>query len=428
MIGLLQSSLMLPLKFYRRLRRSRGRKRLVGILFLVLTIINILYFIFETKPVNAFIISDLTALGRTVGDAIHATALAQIKEVYTDKRYGILPYICRTCLFFALPVIGVGIVSYLGEDGIEDGPVIAKPVFMGSLIFYVLLSGGGAVYGLIYYWLISIFEGIINKFDDFINIYSAIAEGKTYLAANGIISAAIAECQRFTGQEQQRCIAETTQKALESMGQFKETFPGAKWLDDIQTQLRGVASNILSPEKNLVDKALNIWYAFNAPLMELRAAADAAASITAFTAIYGAIIVFLGLAGPLMGLSSLLVPGLQNGWIAFICIVFGVFYWRFSFLVVMFSLSDMMTKAGTSATISTAWFAEAVTKIAPYISLLVAGAGVGMTWTGITSAIGRGAYGGFVAGIAAPVTQPGMAPPPSPRPPAIGGGGARTDY
>jgi hypothetical protein len=427
MLRYFQKLMSLPSNFYRGLQRARGLKKFVGISFLVLTTINILVLIFDSKPVHAFILSDLTAAGRTIGDAMHATAMTQVKEIYYIGKYGILKYICRTCLFFAIPVIGVGVVSYLGDEAGDEDSAISKPFFIGGIFYYVLLTGGGTVYGTLYYWLISIFEGIINQFDDYLNIYNAIAEAKSYLASNGVISAAVAECQRFTGQEQQRCIAETTEMALKNLGEFKETFPGAKWLDDIMTQLKGVSSNILSPEKSLVEKALNIWYAFNAPLMELKAAAEATASITAFTAIYGAVIVFLGLAGPIMGLSSLLVPGLQNGWIAFICVVFGVFYWRFSFLIMMFSLSEMMTKAGTSATISTAWFAEASMKIAPILTSLVAGGAVGMTWMGITSAIGRGAYGSTVAAIAAANTQPGTAPPSSPRP-VGGGGGVKTDY
>ena len=248
---------------------------------------------------------------------------------------------------------------------------------------------------------------------------TGLQKARHIISTSSIISASVAECQKFVGQEQQRCIAQATNSALQHLGDFKEQFPAQlKWLTDDINQLKQIAGNILSPDKNIVEKAMNIWYAWNAPMMEIEMAVKMTAAITSYTAIYATVILFIGLGGPIAGLSSMLVPALQNGWVAWLVGILGIWYWRFSYLIMCWILSEMLTKAPSASTIGTGWFSNAIANLAPILAGAIAFAGAGGTWMGITSAIGAGHLGndaqkmGQDAGVQS--SSPGSSSSPAP--------------
>jgi hypothetical protein len=378
-----------PREYIHALRKARGHRRWLGLLFLALVGFN-LFDILSAQPADAELLTDLTLAGRTAGDAIMQFSFTMMQDLYGGK-YGVLAYISKSCLWLATPLVAVGVIQYMSED--LKGSPVSRPVILGRVFYFILLSGGGTLFGHAYIELMHGLEGIILKMDGFLKLYDRIAEGKAYLSTSSIISASVAECQKFVGQEQQRCIAQATNSALQHLGDFKEQFPLSKWLSDDIDQLKQIAGNILSPDKNIVEKAMNIWYAWNAPMMEIEMAAKMTAAIASYTAIYATVILFIGLGGPIAGLSSMLVPALQNGWVAWLVGILGIWYWRFSYLIMCWILSEMLTKAPSASTIGTGWFSNAIGNLAPILSGAIAFAGAGGTWMGITSAIGAGHLG-----------------------------------
>lgn len=416
-----------PRDYIRALSRARGDKRWVGLLFLGLIGINI-FDALSAQPADAWLLTDLTLAGRTAGDLIMQFAFTMMQDLYGGK-YGVLAYISKSCMWLATPLVAVGVVQYMSED--MKGSPISRRVILARIFYFILLTNGGFVFGQIYIGLMQGLEGIILKMDGFLKLYDRIAEGKAYLSTSSIVSASVAECQKFVGQEQQRCIAQATNSALQHLGDFKEQFPLSKWLTDDIGQLKQIAQNILSPDKNIVEKAMNVWYAFNAPVMEIEMAAKMTAAIASYTAIYATVILFIGLGGPIAGLSSLLVPALQNGWVAWLVGILAIWYWRFSYLIMTWILSEMLTKAPSAATIGTAWFSYAVADLAPILSGAIAFAGAGGTWMGITSAIGGGELGDEAQAAARSAGAQNANPSPqSPPAPASSGSApqVRTEY
>ena len=417
-----------PREYIHALRKAQGHKRWLGLVFLALVGFNLIDML-SAQPADAELLTDLTLVGRKAGEAIMQFSFTMMQDLYGGK-YGVLAYISKSCLWLATPLVAVGVIQYMADDDLKGSPV-TRPVILGRVVYFILLSGGGTLFGHAYIELMHGLEGIILKMDGFLKLYDRIAEGKAYLSTSSIISASVAECQKFVGQEQQRCIAQATNSALQHLGDFKEQFPLAKWLSDDIDQLKQIGGNILSPDKNIVEKVMNIWYAWNAPMMEIEMAVKMTAAITSYTAIYATVILFIGLGGPIAGLSSMLVPALQNGWVAWLVGILGIWYWRFSYLIMCWILSEMLTKAPSASTIGTGWFSNAIANLAPILSGAIAFAGAGGTWMGITSAIGAGQLGndaqkmGQDAGVQS--SSPGSSSSPAPAASASAPQ-VRTDY
>jgi hypothetical protein len=223
-------------------------------------------------------------------------------------------------------------------------------------------------------------------------LYEAIDQGKAYLASNALISAATAECQKFVGQEQRRCISEATTQALGTLKDFQSTYGVNEWITGRQEIFEKISQDLLSTDTSLVEKTSNtFFYMFAAPAAELAQAGLATASITAFTAIYACVIAYIGLGGPIAGLSSLLVPGLQSGWVVWVVGIFGLWFWRVSYMAILWFLSKVLLNAVPSDITGTAWFTFSATIVAPVIASGIAGLGAMGVWGGLS---------GFVAGAA----------------------------
>lgn len=380
-------------KYFKVLSRVQGYKKAVMVAFLALTVFNVIYAIWEPQPAQAFLFDDLTGAGRAAGGRIMETSYKIVTELYNGK-YGLLAWLSKTCLYFATPVAAAGIVQYMSEE-VPDNP-LKRPVILGSVFLVIALSGGGYIFGQLYLFIFNILDGFFKKMDEFMTLYETIDQSKAYLASNALISAATAECQKFVGQEQRRCISEAASQALGTLNDFKSTYGAQQWIDGRIEIFKTIAKDVTSSDTSLVEKTANtFFYMYAAPVSEVAQAGLATASITAFTAIYACVMAYIGLGGPIAGLSSLLVPGLQSGWVVWIVSLFGLWFWRLSYMAIMWFLSKALINALPSDLVGTAWFTFSATIVAPLIATGIAGGGAMAVWGGLS---------GFVGGVASTVS------------------------
>ena len=385
-------------RFFSAMNRAKGYKKAIAIAFLALTVFNIVYAFSE--PAHAFLFNDLTAMGRKAGDGIMSSSFGLITDLYGGQ-YGVLPWLSKTCLYFATPVAAAGIVQYLSEE-VPDNP-IKRPVILGTIFLVIALSGGGYIFGQLYLFLFNILEGFFQKMDDYLRIYDAIAQGKAFLASNAMISGSVAECSKFVGQEQQRCISEASTQALNVLKDYQETFNFPQWVKERVDIFKEVVYNIADINTSLNEKAANVFFMFAAPAAEIAQNSIATASITAFTAIYSCVMAYIGLGGPIAGLSSLLVPGLQSGWIVWLTSIFMLWFWRLSYMTMMWFLSKTLVNATAENIVGTAWFTLSATVLAPILATGIAGGGAFAVWSGLL-----GFAGAAVSTVTAGVVSSGL--------------------
>lgn len=399
-------------KYFKVLSRVQGYKKAIMVAFLALTVFNVVYAVWEPQPAQAFLFDDLTGVGRAAGGRIMDTSYQIVTDLYNGK-YGLLAWLCKTCLYFATPVAAAGIVQYMSEE--IPGNPMKRPVVMASVFLVIALSGGGFIFGHLYLFLFNILEGFFKKMDDFMTLYNTIEQGKGYLASNALISAATAECQKFVGQEQQRCISEAAAQALGTLKDFQASYGVQDWIKGRQDIFEKIVKDLSSPNTSLVDKASNtFFYMFAAPVAEVAQAGLATASITAFTAIYACVIAYIGLGGPIAGLSSLLVPGLQSGWVVWLVAIFGLWFWRVSYMAIIWFLSKVLINAVPSDITGTAWFTFSATIVAPIIASGIAGLGAMGVWGGISGFAGGAASTVSLGFVNSGVVNQGSPPDPTP--------------
>jgi hypothetical protein len=404
----LKTVFVLHKQYFSVLRYAKGFKKVLAVSFLALLAFDFIYAF--TEPAHALIFDDLTEVGRGVGESIMEGAFGVMTQLYNGD-FGVLPWLCKTCLYFAAPVAAAGIVQYLSEDA-PPNP-ISRPAILGSIFLVIMLSGGGFIFGQTYLFIVHIFEGFFKQMDDYLNYHEAIAEGKAYLASNSMISASVAECGKLLGQEQQRCISQAAESALATLGDFKETFGVQSWIENRIDAFEQILDQVISPNTSLSAKASNLFFMFSAPAAEAAAASQAAAFITAMSAVYACTITFIGLGGPIAGLSSLLVPGLRSGWIAWLTGIFAVWFWRIGYICILWFLSKILVNAKASEFLGTAWFSFAGTWVAPILAAGVAGAGGFAVWTGLSNSLGGTVA--TVAGVAsAGILRISQQSPPAP--------------
>lgn len=380
-------------KYFKVLSRVQGYKKAVMVAFLALTVFNVIYAVWEPQPAQALLFDDLTGAGRAAGGRIMETSYKIVTDLYNGQ-YGLLGWLSKTCLYFATPVAAAGIVQYMSEE-VPDNP-LKRPVIMGSVFLVIALSGGGYVFGQLYLFIFGILEGFFKQMDEYMTVYNTIEQGKAYLASNALISAATAECQKFVGQEQRRCISEATTQALGTLNDFKSIYGPTEWWQGRIEIFEKISKDLLSSDTSLVEKTANtFFYMMAAPVAEVAQAGLATASITAFTAIYACVVAYIGLGGPIAGLSSLLVPGLQSGWVVWLVSLFGLWFWRVSYMAILWFLSKVLLNAVPSDIVGTAWFTFSATIVAPIIATGIAGGGAMAVWGGMS---------GFVGGVASTVS------------------------
>lgn len=365
--------------FFRVLSRAKGSKKYIMCAFLVLTVFNLVYFFAE--PAQALLFDDLTGLGRQIGGGITASSYQIVSDIYNGK-YGILGWLSKTCLFFATPIAAVGIMQSLDEK--ESANPLPKKVFYGVIALVVCLSGGGYIGGQLYLFLYNIFEGFAKKMDDFMSIYSAIEQGKGFLASNAMIAAHSSECHKFTGQEQVKCINAATEHVLGTLGEMASSYGPQDWIKGRIDAMSQIGKDIASSDNKIAAVAANGFFMLNQPSSETSSAALATASITAMSIIYTMTMAFLGLGGPISLLASLLAPGLQAAWVAWVISIFTVWFWHTSYLAVMWFLSKLLISATASTFMTTDWFSLLATWCAPVLTGAVCGMSGMSVFQGVT--------------------------------------------
>ena len=372
--------------FFRVLAKAKGRKKLLAYAFLVLTAFNFVYCF--TEPADAFLFDDLTGLGRAAGTSISQSAYQIVVDIYSGK-YGILGWLSKTCLFFATPVAAVGIMQTLDEK--ESPNRIPKFVLFCILGLVVCLSGGGFILGQLYLFGFEVFEGFAKGMDSRMSIHAAIESGKGFLSSNAMLSANFSECHKLVGQEQASCISRATDNAMKTMSDMAKTYGPMDWIKGREEALASIGKDIASSDNIVSAAAANTFFMFVQPVAETAAAAHATASIVMASVSYTLTMAFLGLGGPVTLLASILVPGLQAGWVLWVISIFSVWFWHTSYLAVMWFLSKLLLSATPSTFVTTDWFSLGAQWIAPTLTGAISGLGGMAVYQGVTRSVNEAA-------------------------------------
>ncbi|NJM76762.1 MAG: hypothetical protein HC852_14450 [Acaryochloridaceae cyanobacterium RU_4_10] len=209
--------------------------------------------------------------------------------------------------------------------------------------------------------------------DDYMSIYNAIEQGKGFLSSNAVISANFAECHKFAGQEQVKCIAEATQNVQKTLGDLASTYGPQDWINGRREAINNITKDIVSSNNPVAALASNAWFMLTQPIAETANAAQATASIVMMSVVYTMTMAFLGLGGPISLLASLLAPGLQAAWVAWVISIFTVWFWHTSYLAVMWFLSKLLLSATAATFMATDWFSLCATWMAPALTGAVCG-------------------------------------------------------
>jgi hypothetical protein len=401
--------------YFKVLNQVKGCKKLVMLAFLALLAFNFVYAIWTPEPAQAFLFDDLTALGRSAGDNYMAAAELIIKDIYSGTKYPLLSWLSKTCLLFAGPIAAVGIIQLLSEDEI-DNP-IPKNVVIVSIAMVICLSGGGFIAGQLYLFLYYVLEGFFKGMDGFLNAFDAIQSAKAYIASNAMLASSVSTCTKFVGQEQARCIAEASANAQNMLGDVQKNFGPLGWvvertkfLYDIGQKMGKDIATSGDPARAI---ASNAFFLFAAPASEITFSTLATIGITIVTMLYAVVLAFAGLGLPVSLLASMLVPGFNAAWVGWIVGIGGIWFFRMSYLLIMWFCSKILTTTDADTFASTAWFGLLGGIFAPLLTGLFAGVGALAIYGNIASATAQAAqsaiqiamYGGGGGG-GSPPPQP----------------------
>jgi hypothetical protein len=420
-----------PKRFCRAYKYLPLTSKLWAIAFVAYLTFHVIYC--TTLSAHAWLLNDFTAPGRTVGNLVMDFFSNKVDQIYTGQ-YGIIPWMCTSANNLAIFPLAIGVMERMEaySSGHPGEYAVKDYTFWMLLAFCVSMAGGGVIYGQMYMVIFHTLENITQRMDDFLNIRDAIDSGKSYLAVNSMVSAKITTCQSMTGQEQQRCLNDATQLALQEMGGYREVVQGQKWFGELKDALINVGKTIVNPDfswSGLGKKGQAIFYLFSSPVQEVKAAANSLNTITTLSAYYGAAVVLSGLAGPWAWLASILTPLKQSALIAWICQIFSLWLWRATVLILLWMSSEMVTEAASSPgdALPTQIFADVIEKGSVGLAIACSAAGFAV-FSGISAVGSQTAQDWGMGGITSPnfqnqttnVTQPASGQPNS--------AGVETDY
>ncbi|NJM78191.1 MAG: hypothetical protein HC852_23475 [Acaryochloridaceae cyanobacterium RU_4_10] len=227
-------------------------------------------------------------------------------------------------------------------------------------------------------------SGATKQLDDYLSISSAIQQGKGFLASNSLISARTAECSKFTGQDQVRCVATATKEVVGNLKEMASSYGPMDWIQGRIDAIVAIGKDIINSDNKIASLAANTWFAFAQPVDEAIQAGQATASITTMSVSYAMTIAYLGLGGPVTILASILVPGLNAAWVAWVVGIFAVWFWYTSYLAGMWFLSKLLLTATASNFMSVSWFTHLSVWGAPGIAAAISGVGGLAIFNGFT--------------------------------------------
>ena len=366
--------------------RSQGWPRLMGSVFLALTIYNFLYAaVLFPIAVNAQLSTEgITQVGEAFGEFLFDSAWSFMDGIYTNGEFGLLPALSQASLWGAAPIAAAGVVESMAADDDLVG-TLKKPWVLGSWFLVLLLTGGGKFFGQLYDTLVRILEGILRQVTDFLNIFETLKETQAFSSVNATIAASVAECQKFIGQEQTRCILEASEAAKENLLKVDESLAnGTPWLTARIETLSDIAE-IIRGSNSLTDIAFNAFMGFAQPWWEAVLSIIATAVLTAINIGYVVFIAFYGLILPIVAISALLSPVMRSGLFKWLITLVQIWAFRALYLIVMFMLSRILLSTSAEQFFSTTWFMILSALVAPYL-----------LWR-LTSGSAQAAYSGIIS-------------------------------
>ena len=134
-----------------------------------------------------------------------------------------------------------------------------------------------------------------------------------------------------------------TEHVLSTLGEMASSYGPQDWIQGRIAAMSQIGKDISSSDNKIAAIAANGFFMMNQPASETSAAALATASIAAMSIVYTMTMAFLGLGGPISLLASLLAPGLQAAWVAWVISISTVWFWYTSYLAVMWFLSKLLS-------------------------------------------------------------------------------------
>jgi hypothetical protein len=323
-----------PFDYVEALRFAKNKKK-YGLWFTAL--LSFLFVMMFAHPSHAIFIQDMTAPGRAISGAIANNAANLIGQIY-GRPNAALALLTKVAQFVCLFIFSFSIMRYLANENDDPSDFKNDPVFLGSIVLSIMFSGGGYFYGQLYHGLFLLFEGILNKADDYSQFYQAIEAGKLLNASKAALSPILSVCQGMVGQEQAQCMADAAPQGIAVLKEIQSQSPGNPFLNFIGgavSRLGEVAQFVVDPKTGIPDKIGAIFWTMISPAVETTITFICTAMIVVWDVIYFLTFIGFGFAGVIASLNVLLVPQFKGGYIAFLVGLVSLFLVRLVYLLGM---------------------------------------------------------------------------------------------
>jgi hypothetical protein len=353
------------------------------------------------QKADAIVFNDIASAGREYAESI-AKNQQKVVVDYFGGGNAAFSYLCYCAQIFAVFPAALGVMRWFRED--EDLKIWLE--LLAPILVLIALSNGGYILGQIILALYKIFDAIINEFDSYTGFYKLIKEGKAIALAGQSISPIIKQCEALIGAEQAQCFADAAQQAQSLLGEYKQDFGNAEWIQDWLTRLGDLGGKLLDSNTNVLDKVRTAFWTITSPAWEGILMLILASVMAAWQALYGIAFIFAGLAAPMAATASLFTPNsfLSSAYMLWLTGIFAIFLARLLLYVGYGLASDMIVSADTSTDIL--WFGVLMALILPFVVFSIAKGSAAGVWSSLvgvgTSAISIGAMiaGGAIAGPA----------------------------
>jgi len=271
--------------------------------------------------------NDLSAPGKAISQSIANSAADVIRQIYTTPN-GTRALIAQVSRFFALLLFGGGLVQWI-VDGNEISDFRKTPLAIGTFIYIVLFSGGGYLYGQIYYGLYQIFDAIINSIDQYQQYYDLAAAGKTLNSAKAAISPVLEACKGMVGQAQAQCLSDNAPLAASILSELQQQNPSNPFLDFLTGQGQRLRDLSVAAGQGLMTGDIGkVFWSFIAPPVELVLTFVFSAMIVCWDVLFFLVFIVLGLGGPIFGLSCFVTGAYKSGIVVSTIGMVSLFLWR----------------------------------------------------------------------------------------------------
>jgi hypothetical protein len=270
---------------------------------------------------------DLSSAGKVVSQAIGNSAEEVMKRFYTQPS-ALRTIMCQVARFFCLIIFGFGLIRWMNE-GNDAADYRKDPIAIGTLIFAILFSAGGYLYGQLYYGIYQIFDAILDRADGYARYYDLAAGGKALITSIIQVGSVFETCKGMVGQDQAQCLADNAPHAASYLTELRNANPSNPFLDFLTV----AGDRIGRAVKGIVEGAVTldvgkIFWSFVSPAVENVLSFLFSVSIVMWDVLFYLTFMTLGLAIPVIGISSLVTQQFKSGLVVVGVSLSTIFLWR----------------------------------------------------------------------------------------------------